>query len=76
LPVLFITEGSCKDLLSHLEIQKILEILDLFKRILKQQLDKPKGTARQTKERSNNQNPRTKVHKLWVPELDEMAKKI
>jgi len=70
-----ITEGHVRPLIS-LGDPKLM--LDLFKRILKENstVRETEEIARQVKGEVQQKEPRTKLHKLWVPELDEMAKKI
>lgn len=70
-----ITEGHVRPLIS-LEDQKLM--LDLFKKILREN-----STVRQTEELARaakgeiqKREPRTNQARLWVPELDEMAKEI
>ena len=68
-----ITEGHVRPLIS-LGDPKLM--LDLFKRILKESstVRQTEEFARQAKGEIEKKEPRAKVHKLWVPELDEMAK--
>ncbi len=70
-----ITEGHVRPLIS-LGDHKLM--LDLFKKILREN-----STVRQTEEMARGvksevqqKEPRTKQDKLWVPELDDMAKSI
>lgn len=70
-----ITEGHVRPLISLGDPKLMLE---LFKKILKEN-----STVRQTEEMARQEKgsievrePRNKVHKLWVPELDEMAKNL
>ena len=53
-------------------------MLDLFKKILKENstVRETEELARQTKGEIEKREPRSKVHKLWVPELDEMSKSL
>lgn len=68
-----ITEGHVRPLIS-LGDPKLM--LDLFKRILKENstVRETEEMARQVKGEVQKKEPRTKIHKLWVPELDEMAR--
>lgn len=68
-----ITEGHVRPLIS-LGDPKLM--LDLFKRILKENstVRETEEMARQVKGEVQQKEPRTKIHKLWVPELDEMAR--
>jgi len=68
-----ITEGHVRPLIS-LGDPKLM--LDLFKRILKENstVRETEEMARHAKGEIQKKEPRTKVHKLWVPELDEMAR--
>ncbi len=70
-----ITEGHVRPLIS-LGDQKLM--LDLFKKILKESstVRQTEEMARQAKGDLETREPRNKVHKLWVPELDEMAKSL
>jgi ParB family transcriptional regulator, chromosome partitioning protein len=70
-----ITEGHVRPLIS-LGDQKLM--LDLFKRILKENstVRETEEMARQSKGTIEEREPRSKVHKLWVPELDEMSKSL
>lgn len=70
-----ITEGHVRPLIS-LGDSKLM--LDLFKRILKENstVRETEEIARQVKGEVQQKEPRTKTHKLWVPELDEMAQKV
>jgi ParB family transcriptional regulator, chromosome partitioning protein len=70
-----ITEGHVRPLIS-LGDSKLM--LDLFKRILKENstVRETEELARQVKGEVQQKEPRTKLHKLWVPELDDMAGKI
>ena len=70
-----ITEGHVRPLIS-LGDPKLM--LDLFKKILREN-----STVRQTEELARNvkgevqkKEPRAKMDRLWVPEMDEMAKQI
>lgn len=70
-----ITEGHVRPLIS-LPDQKMM--LDLFKKILREN-----STVRQTEEMARKvkgevlaKEPRTKIDRLWAPELDQMAKEI
>lgn len=70
-----ITEGHVRPLISLGDANLML---DLFKRILREN-----STVRQTEEEARKvkggiqkKEPRTVVDRLWIPELDEMAKKI
>jgi len=53
-------------------------MLDLFKKILKESstVRQTEEMARQAKGEIQKREPRTATHKLWVPELDEMAKNL
>ncbi len=53
-------------------------MLELFKRILKENstVRETEEMARQVKGEVQQKEPRSKLHKLWVPELDEMAKSL
>lgn len=68
-----ITEGHVRPLIS-LGDPKLM--LDLFKRILKENstVRQTEELARQAKGEIQKKEPRSSTHKLWVPELDEMAK--
>ncbi|OGM08268.1 hypothetical protein A2159_02215 [Candidatus Woesebacteria bacterium RBG_13_34_9] len=68
-----ITEGHVRPLISLGDPKLMLE---LFKRILKENstVRETEEMARQVKGEVQKKEPRTKVHKLWVPELDEMAR--
>jgi len=70
-----ITEGHVRPLIS-LGDPKLM--LDLFKRILRENstVRQTEEFARQAKGEIEKKEPRAKVHKLWVPELDEMAKNL
>jgi ParB family chromosome partitioning protein len=70
-----ITEGHVRPLIS-LGDSKLM--LDLFKRILKENstVRETEEMARQVKGEVEQKEPRSKVNKLWVPELDEMSKKL
>lgn len=70
-----ITEGHVRPLIS-LGDPKLM--LDLFKKILKENstVRETEELARQEKGQIETKETRNKVHKLWVPELDEMAKKL
>lgn len=70
-----ITEGHVRPLIS-LGDQKLM--LELFKKILKENstVRETEELARQEKGQIETKQTRSKVHKLWVPELDEMAKKL
>jgi len=70
-----ITEGHVRPLIS-LGDPKLM--LDLFKKILHENstVRQTEEMARQVKGEVEKKEPRTKQDKLWVPELDEMAKKI
>src|SRR5437868_11892201 len=68
-----ITEGHVRPLIS---LGDTGLMLDLFKRILKENstVRETEELARQAKGEIQQKEPRTKVNKLWVPELDEMAR--
>ena len=68
-----ITEGHVRPLISLGDPKLMLE---LFKRILKENstVRDTEEMARHAKGEIQKKEPRTKVHKLWVPELDEMAR--
>ncbi|MDP3987940.1 MAG: ParB/RepB/Spo0J family partition protein [Candidatus Levybacteria bacterium] len=70
-----ITEGHVRPLIS-LEDQKLM--LDLFKKILRENstVRQTEEMARQVKGEIQKREPRAQKDKLWVPELDEMAKDI
>ncbi len=70
-----ITEGHVRPLISLGDTQLML---DLFKRILKENstVRQTEEFARQAKGEIEKREPRSKVHKLWVPELDEMSKSL
>ena len=70
-----ITEGHVRPLIS-LSDSKLM--LDLFRRILKENstVRQTEEMARQTKGEIEKKEPGNKSHKLWVPELDEMAKNL
>lgn len=70
-----ITEGHVRPLISLGDTNLMV---DIFKRILREN-----STVRQTEEEARKvkgeiqkKEPRTVVDRLWIPELDEMAKKI
>ncbi len=68
-----ITEGHVRPLIS-LGDPKLM--LDLFKKILRENstVRQTEEMARQTKGEIQQKEPRKKDDRLWVPELDEMAK--
>ncbi len=70
-----ITEGHVRPLISLGDPKLMLE---LFKRILKENatVRLTEDLARQVKSEVQEKEPRTKVDRLYVPELDEMAKDI
>jgi ParB family chromosome partitioning protein len=70
-----ITEGHVRPLISLGDPKLMLE---LFKKILKENstVRQTEEMARQEKGSIETREPRNKVHKLWVPELDEMAKNL
>lgn len=70
-----ITEGHVRPLIS-LGDPKLM--LDLFKKILRENstVRQTEELARQVKGEVQQKEPRTSKDKLWVPELDEMAKNI
>ncbi len=70
-----ITEGHVRPLIS-LGDPKLM--LDLFKKILKESstVRQTEEMARQAKGEIQKKETRVTTHKLWVPELDEMAKKL
>ena len=70
-----ITEGHVRPLISLGDPKLMLE---LFKKILKENstVRETEELARQEKGQIETKKTRSNVHKLWVPELDEMAKKL
>ncbi|MGA2911340.1 MAG: ParB/RepB/Spo0J family partition protein [Candidatus Levyibacteriota bacterium] len=70
-----ITEGHVRPLIS-LGDPKLM--LDLFKKILRESstVRETEEMARQAKGEIQKKEPRATTYKLWVPELDEMAKKL
>ena len=70
-----ITEGHVRPLIS---LGDSALMLDLFKRILRESstVRQTEDLARQVKGEIEKKEPRTKVEKLYIPELDEMAKNI
>lgn len=70
-----ITEGHVRPLIS-LGDSKLM--LDLFKKILKDNstVRQTEEMARQAKGEIQKKEPRSRTDKLWIPELDEMAKVI
>lgn len=70
-----ITEGHVRPLISLGDPKLMLE---LFKKILKENstVRDTEEFARQAKGELETKQTRNKIHKLWVPELDEMAKKL
>lgn len=70
-----ITEGHVRPLIS-LGDTKLM--LDLFKKILKENstVRQTEELARQIKSEVQKKEPRTKQDKLWVPELEELAREI
>lgn len=69
-----ISEGHVRPLVS-IGDQRLM--LDLFKKILKENstVRQTEDMARRTKSEVEKKEPRSKQDRLWVPELDEMAKK-
>jgi len=70
-----ITEGHVRPLISLGDTKLMLE---LFKKILRENstVRQTEEMARQAKGEIQKKEPRTRNDKLWVPELDEMAKEI
>lgn len=70
-----ISEGHVRPLVS-IGDQRLM--LDLFKKILRENstVRQTEDMARRTKSEVEKKEPRTKHDRLWVPELDEMAKNI
>jgi len=70
-----ITEGHVRPLIS-LGDQKAM--LDLFKKILRENstVRQTEDMARQVKAEVEKREPRTRHDRLWIPELDEMAKEL
>jgi ParB family chromosome partitioning protein len=70
-----ITEGHVRPLIS-LGDHKLM--LDLFKKILRESstVRQTEDLARKEKGVLEQREPKSKIHKLWVPELDEMAKSL
>lgn len=70
-----ITEGHVRPLISLGDPKLMLE---LFKKILRESstVRETEEMARQAKGEIQQKEPRTATHKLWVPELDEMAKNL
>ncbi|MEM4270853.1 MAG: ParB/RepB/Spo0J family partition protein [Candidatus Pacearchaeota archaeon] len=70
-----ITEGHVRPLIS-LKDQKAM--LDLFKKILRENstVRQTEDMARRVKAEIEKKEPRTRHDRLWIPELDEMAKEI
>ncbi len=70
-----ISEGHVRPLVS-IGDQKL--ILDLFKKILRENstVRQTEDMARRTKSEVEKKEPRTRKVRLWVPELDEMAKEM
>ncbi|MCL5113742.1 MAG: ParB/RepB/Spo0J family partition protein [Patescibacteria group bacterium] len=70
-----ISEGHVRPLIS-LGDQKLM--LDLFKRILRENstVRQTEDMARRAKADIEKKEPRTSRDKLWIPELDEMAKEL
>lgn len=70
-----ITEGHVRPLISLGDPKLMLE---LFKKILKDSstVRQTEDLARQTKGEIQKKEPRAKNDRLWIPELDEMAKLI
>lgn len=70
-----ITEGHVRPLISLSDPRLML---DLFKKILKENstVRQTEEMARQAKAEVEKKEPRSKKDKLYIPELDEMAKKI
>lgn len=70
-----ISEGHVRPLVS-IGDQRLM--LDLFKKILRENstVRQTEDMARRTKAEVEKKEPRTNQSRLWVPELDEMAKKV
>src|SRR3990167_1263874 len=70
-----ITEGHVRPLISLGDTNLML---DLFRRILRENstVRQTEEEARKVKGQIQKKEPRTVADRLWVPELDEMAKKI
>ena len=70
-----ITEGHVRPLIS-LEDHKLM--LDLFKKILRENstVRQTEELAREIKSEIQKKEPRTRQDRLWIPEMDEMAKAI
>src|SRR3990167_4657270 len=70
-----ITEGHVRPLISLGDTNLML---DLFRRILRENstVRQTEGEAKKVKKDIQKKEPRTVADRLWVPELDEMAKKI
>lgn len=70
-----ITEGHVRPLIS-LGDQKFM--LDLFKKILRENstVRQTEEMARKVKGEIQQKEPRAKQDRLWIPELDEMAKQV
>jgi ParB family transcriptional regulator, chromosome partitioning protein len=70
-----ITEGHVRPLISLGDPKLMLE---LFKKILRENstVRQTEDMARKVKGETEKKDPRTKNEKLYVPEMDEMAKKI
>lgn len=70
-----ITEGHVRPLISLGDPKLMLE---LFKKVLHENstVRQTEEMARQVKGEVEKKEPRTRVDRLWAPELDEMAKKI
>lgn len=70
-----ISEGHVRPLVS-IGDQRLM--IDLFKKILRENstVRQTEDMARRAKSEVEKKEPRTKQVRLWVPELDEMAKKI
>lgn len=70
-----ITEGHVRPLISLGDVKLML---DLFKKILKENstVRQTEDLARQVKGEVQKKETRTEKDKLWVPEIDEMAKGI
>lgn len=70
-----ISEGHVRPLVS-IGDQRLM--LDLFKKILKENstVRQTEDMARRTKAEVEKKEPRTNQSRLWVPELDEMAKNV
>ena len=70
-----ITEGHVRPLISLGDPKLMLE---LFKKILRENstVRQTEEIARQVKGEIQQKEPRTQTDKLWVPELDEMAKQL